>query len=185
MDILTISYLTSLFCGVMVLCFAVSSIFLPFQFWPPPRTNSWQYKLFWILFRLFIFGLVLSAIFDFKRNTSLISLELRLAIGVPICCFGFGLATYWTNFLGWRNAHGEPVQLITDGIYKWSRNPIYVVSIVGIFGFALIVGSLAVGTLLLLWMIIYVVAPFLEEPWLEYQFGNVYQRYKEKVPRFI
>jgi len=77
------------------------------------------------------------------------------------------------------------VQLITDGIYKWSRNPIYVVSIVGIFGFALIVGSLAVGTLLLLWMIIYVVAPFLEEPWLEYQFGNVYQRYKEKVPRFI
>ncbi|GAB5450275.1 MAG: hypothetical protein Hals2KO_06030 [Halioglobus sp.] len=98
---------------------------------------------------------------------------------------GFALAFYVTYLLGWRDAHGEANGLTTGGWYAWSRNPIYVVSIIGMVGLGLWVHSWLAQSLLLIWAAFYIAAPFLEEPWLEQQYGEVYQEYKLKVPRFI
>ena len=77
-------------------------------------------------------------------------------------------------------------KLITSGIYGLSRNPIYIGLIAGLLGLALFLDSL--------WLLLTVplVAFALdrgvilrEETYLEEKFGEDYQRYKEKVRRWL
>ena len=153
-----------------------------FEFWPPPSADCWQHRTFRMLFRVFFVGLVTISFVEFGGAQSF---GWQYVVGIPLLLVGFGLALYWTNFLGWRNAFGEALGLKTEGIYRWSRNPIYVVSIVGMLGWGLIVGSWMVSSLLVAWGLCYVFATFVEEPWLEKQFGRQYVNYKAHVPRFI
>ncbi|WP_197508815.1 methyltransferase family protein [Hydrogenophaga crassostreae] len=106
-------------------------------------------------------------------------------IGWVLLVSGFGLAFYITGKLGWRDAHGEAGSLTTTGWYGWSRNPIYVVTIFGLLGLGLVAHSLFVYPLVAIWALLYVLAPLLEEPWLERHFGQSYEDYARQVPRFI
>tara|TARA_R110002049_G_scaffold22388_7_gene80197 strand:- start:61 stop:636 length:576 start_codon:yes stop_codon:yes gene_type:complete len=152
------------------------------QFWPPPSADSWQHKTFRALFRVYFVGLVALTVMTFNADATS---ALQYAIGVPLLVVGFGLAVYLPGFLGWRNAFGEATGLKTDGAYRWSRNPIYVASIVGMFGWGIVVLDGWVTSLLALWALFYVVAPFLEEPCLEQEYGRAYLGYKHKVARFV
>jgi protein-S-isoprenylcysteine O-methyltransferase Ste14 len=96
----------------------------------------------------------------------------RYLVWLPLLILGFGIATYLSAKLGWANAHGEKDGLIISGLYRWSRNPIYVASIVGIIGWSLFVNSCYVSTILVLWAFMYFLAPFVEAPWLERSYGE-------------
>jgi len=151
-------------------------------FWPPPNTHGWQYRSFRWLFRGFFIGLCVLSVTEFGTS---FSHPARLLFGVPLLIVGFGLALKWTGFLGWRNAFGEAEGLKTGGAFSWSRNPIYVVSIVGMIGWAFTAGSWLVVSLLSLWTLLYLCAPLLEEPWLAEQYGESFDAYKQQTPRFI
>ena len=166
--------------GLLVLSVA-SLVSKNMQFWPPPSTKSWQYHTFWSLFRVMFLCIVVLSVLDFNGSGS----PWRYYVGIPLTLIGFGLAFYITFYLGWKNAPGEKEGLITDGFYEWSRNPVYVVSIAGMIGVGLWVHSNMVYALLAIWAMWYIIAPFLEEPWLEEQYGEEFTRYKERVPRFI
>ena len=155
-----------------------------FQFWPPSSTKSWQYYAFWGLFRVMFLGVIVLSVLDFNGLNGA-DLVWRYYVGIPLATAGFGLAFYITFYLGWKNAHGEKEELVTDGFYGWSRNPVYVVSIVGLIGLGLAIHSGLVYTLLAIWAFFYIIAPFLEEPWLEEQYGKEFLTYKMRVPRFI
>ncbi len=87
-----------------------------------------------------------------------------------------------TSIEPWKPTH----RIITTGIYRWSRNPIYL-------GFCLVV--MGVGLLMnSLWMLIsfvpsavlvYYVAIRREEIYLEKKFGAEYQVYKSRVRRWL
>ncbi len=174
-------YAVALGAGLAIVGLSLATLVSPrFQFWPPPNPESWQHASFRWLFRVFFLGLVALSYLEARPPVTW-----QYTVGVPLLLVGFGLALYWTNFLGWRNAFGEARGLKTDGAYRWSRNPIYVVSIIGMIGWGLIVGSWWVISLLLLWAMFYVVAPFLEEPWLEQQYGSEFLLYRSRVPRFF
>lgn len=160
----------------------VGGIRSDFAFWPPPKLGGWQHRSFRLLFRLFIAGLIVLSLLESIDSQHA---GWRVIVGVPLTIVGFGFAFYWTGFLGWRNAFGEPEGLKTSGIYQWSRNPIYVVTIVGLIGWALLVGAWSVTSLLTLWALFYIAAPFLEEPWLEEHYGDAFRSYKAEVPRFV
>lgn len=108
-----------------------------------------------------------------------------MLIGLALLLVGFGMAFRVTAQLGWRDAHGEANHLNTTGWFAWSRNPIYVLSFVGMIGISLTINSAMVNWILVLWALMYVLAPFAEEPWLSKQFGEKYRQYKASVPRFI
>ena len=154
------------------------------QFWPPSDLNGWQYRTFWVLFRLLVMGAVVLAILDFQAVQSP-NQWWRYLLGLPLTVLGFGSAFYATFYLGWDNAHGAKEGLKTDGWYRWSRNPIYVVTIIGMVGLGLFVNSGRLWVILAFWIGFYVVAPFLEEPWLEQTYGSNYLAYKKRVPRFV
>lgn len=182
---MTVFFFTvSIFAGVTLMALSLMTLWRPhIAFWPPPSVDSWQYSAFWWLFRIFVVGIVLVCILDFGAIGS--QHVLQLIVGIALAILGFGLAFYLTFVLGWRDAHGEAIILTTSGWFAWSRNPIYVVSLVGIFGLGLLVNSWFANCLLLIWAAFYIAAPFLEEPWLEQQYGDAYREYKSNVPRFI
>ncbi len=152
-----------------------------FDFWPPPRPSSWQHRAFRLLFRIFFAALVVLSFTEFSFGKH----PWRYLVGGGLFLTGFGLSLYWTRFLGWRNAFGEARGLISEGPFAWSRNPIYVASIIGMVGWALIVNSSYLTVLLCLWAVAYLGAPLLEEPWLEKEYGEAFRKYRATVPRFI
>lgn len=153
------------------------------DFWPPPNLHCWQYRTFWALFRVFVVCLVATCILDFQGLAK--PAPAQAAIGLGLAVIGFGAAFAITFGLGWRTAHGDSDKLKTTGAYAWSRNPIYVTSLVGMAGTGLYVNSTLVYILLSLWAIGYLAVPFLEEAWLEDHFGDSFREYKSRVNRYI
>lgn len=155
-----------------------------FQFFPPPDKPSWQHKVFVLLFRLFLYPLILISliVIEIPLNGSDV---IRWIFGGALLFVGFGLAFRITYQMGWHNAFGARLGLKTDGWFSKSRNPIYVATWLGLIGWALVANSMIVTGLLLLWAIMYLAAPFVEEPWLEQQYGDLYRDYKKQVPRFF
>ena len=173
----------SAFAGSLLVLLSVASWFAPkFQFWPPPSANSWQYTVFWLLFRVLVLGIVISCFLDFGSIGD--PPVWQRVVGAALAVAGFGLAFWATHALGWRDAHGEANSLKTTGWYGWSRNPVYVVSIIGMLGLGLLVSSAYVTVLLVLRAVMYLLAPVLEEPWLERQYGQAFKDYRARVNRF-
>lgn len=155
-----------------------------FSFFPPPSRDSWQYRVFWILFRLMFIGLLYLSYSEFSPQP-FFSSQLRYFFWLPLLALGFGAATIISAKLGWENAHGEKGGLIVSGLYRWSRNPIYATSLVGMIGWGFFVNSHYVSTLLGLWALMYLLAPFIEEQWLEKTYGDQFLNYKNRTSRFF
>lgn len=78
-----------------------------------------------------------------------------------------------------------PGKLLTDGIYAHIRHPRYVEIWLGLMGLAFFTNYLAMYVLIALyWPVIYAVV-LLEERELTDRFGEAYEEYCRRVPRFI
>lgn len=169
---------------ILLITSIYSLIAKDFEFFPPPSKSSWQYRVFWVLFRIMFFSLVVLS-FSAYNTFYVLPNWLRLFVGFPLLMLGFGLAVYLSAKLGWENAHGEDKGLVVKGWYRYSRNPIYLTSFVGMLGWGLFVNSGYVYCLLVFWALMYIIAPFAEEPWLEKKYGKDFKLYKSQVPRFL
>ena len=122
-----------------------------------------------------------------------------ISINVPVVLRNVGFALTFIGllcgvsaFLEFRKArttldpHGSTKQLVTSGIYRFTRNPIYLGFLLMIIGFPLNAGFYS-GI---------VVAPFFtlamnrlviekEETYLEKKFKDVYASYKSSVRRWL
>jgi len=76
-------------------------------------------------------------------------------------------------------------ELRTDGIYAYTRNPQSVGFITFIVGALLAVNSRKLAVHGLLTAVIYVLFPFAKEPWLREHYGEEYEAYCDRTPRFI
>jgi len=87
-----------------------------------------------------------------------------------------------TNIEPWKKTS----HLITSGIYRLSRNPIYVSFVIVGLGVAFAVNSVWIALMMMpLMMIINRIVIAKEERYLEERFGAEYLTYKEKVRRWI
>lgn len=111
-------------------------------------------------------------------------------VGLALTCIGVLLG--FVAFVAFRKAqttldpHGSTTHLVTYGIYRLSRNPIYLGFLLIVIGLPLYLGSF--------WGI--VVAPVFiylmnqlviqhEESYLERKFGDVYTQYVSQVRRWL
>ena len=76
--------------------------------------------------------------------------------------------------------------LVTDGLFRRTRNPLYVGILITQYAVAMI---FALDWLLLLiipnWVVLHFAVVMREERYLEGKFGDAYRRYKECVPRYL
>jgi protein-S-isoprenylcysteine O-methyltransferase Ste14 len=111
-------------------------------------------------------------------------------LGTTIAVFGM-VAIIWSWWLfKKRNVAICPMtkteKLIVDGIYRFSRNPMYVGFVVVLSGIALYMGTLPFLFATFIYFIILnsVFIPF-EEDKLENSFGSEYLAYKKRVGRWL
>src|SRR5450759_4929471 len=77
-----------------------------------------------------VIGLALDWLAPAYVLTLLLSLQDRIVIGVLLIAVGLGLAVSALGTFKSARTHAEPwkpsTALVTDGIFKWLRNPMYV-----------------------------------------------------------
>jgi protein-S-isoprenylcysteine O-methyltransferase Ste14 len=76
--------------------------------------------------------------------------------------------------------------LVVDGIYRRSRNPLYLAMALAYIGLAIAAGSAwAIGLLAPLLVLMHVGVISREERYLEREFGDAYRQYKSRVRRWL
>lgn len=176
-----ISFLSAL---VLVVLALADLLLATVQFWPPPNSQSWQNKTFRGLFRGMFYGLV-SASTIYLWQIGLPASPIAIIAGPALIALGFVIALFATGFLGWNNAFGAKEGLRTDGIFAYSRNPIYVATWFGLAGWAQVVPSPIILGTLCCWAFLYLMAVFLEERWLLREYGESFEIYCKQVRRFL
>lgn len=154
------------------------------DFWPPPTPKSWQSHTFRALFRVVVYGSVISSAAWLWESGGTVLLW-TAALSAVLIALGFGIAFAATGFLGWGNAFGAQDGLRTTGVFSRSRNPIYVATLLGLLGWGLIVQDLSVRITLILWSLLYFAGVFLEERWLSARYGSAFDDYRARVRRFL
>lgn len=111
-------------------------------------------------------------------------------IGYALVVIGLGLALGAVGrFMQARTTldpHGSVSEIVTGGVYRFSRNPIYLGFVCLLVGFSFIFGSywgLIVSPLFVIFMNTLVIQ--YEEAYLEKKFGETYTSYKSRVRRWL
>jgi protein-S-isoprenylcysteine O-methyltransferase Ste14 len=118
------------------------------------------------------------------------SLGLRCAVALIVFIFSGYLALHAFVVLKKRGTFIDPnkptKQIVEDGPFKFSRNPMYLSLVLVLFGLSVLFLSIwfllsAIG----LWLMFDRFAIALEEVYLQQKFGDRYTEYKARVRRWI
>ena len=86
---------------------------------------------------------------------------------------------------GVKNSLGLKDGFVSSGPYRFTRNPQYLGDIVVFVGVCVIANSLLLWITHLLTGVWFLIAPLVEESWLEEQYGASYLEYRRRVRRFL
>jgi len=168
---------------LLILVVIVSILFPKSRVWPPPKKDPWQQWVSWALFAVSMFGVPLIGVLDFgsigQGHWS------RFLFGGLAILIGFGIDIWGTRTLTAQQSLGAKGRIITEGPYRFTRNPQYVGFILIYAGIVLAAYStwaLVTGAFL---VFAFLILPFSEEPWLRQQYGEEYVEYCKMVPRFV
>ena len=114
---------------------------------------------------------------------------LQRTIGLSLFVFGLtlmivGHATLWRNYSGFVVIKKDH-QLITHGIYRFTRNPIYLGAIIGFTGLPVYAASVYGVIAMLAHIPIFVFRIKMEEKMLAEYFGDEYESYRSTTKRLI
>jgi protein-S-isoprenylcysteine O-methyltransferase Ste14 len=126
-----------------------------------------------------------------------VPLSTPIARGAPRFVIGGGLVVLGVALMamafGWFRKTGqdpapweESPELIVEGVYRWTRNPMYLS--MGMLQAGLGILFASVWPLILVpatWSVIYQIAIRHEETYLSQKFGESYERYRTDVRRWI
>lgn len=136
-----------------------------------------------------VLGLALDWLMPAFVLTVLLTWPERIAIAVVLFAAGAGLAFPALRAFRAAGTHVEPWKpasaLVTDGIFGWLRNPMYVGLTLFLVAMSL---ALASDWMLVMTIVFVLVIHFgvvkREERYLEAKFGEAYRQYKARVPRY-
>jgi protein-S-isoprenylcysteine O-methyltransferase Ste14 len=142
-----------------------------------------------IALAVIVLGLLLDWLFPAYVLTVLLSLGARIMIAVVLIAAGGWLA--YTAVHDFRAAGTRPepwkpsTALVTDGIFAWLRNPMYVGGTLVLAGLAILLASdwMLVMTIVFVPVIHFGVVKR-EEVYLAAKFGEPYRLYMGNVPRY-
>lgn len=166
--------------GVYVL---VLGTLLTHQDWWPPGDRTPAYYCHWTLVAVFNISLVATAVLDWGEWG--LASPMTRAGGVALTILGTAVFVWGGRTMRSDETMGVTGDLYTDGPYTYTRNPQYLGMIVGVTGFAIVTDSVLVATLAAVHVGWVLLLPRAEEPHLRAEFGDAYDRYAARVPRFV
>lgn len=153
------------------------------RIWPPNREHSVIPNIAWGL-TLAVFGAVIGlGILDWKSAS--MANPLRWAVGPFLIATG-NLIVWWGAFsIGLKATSGAKDELITSGLYRFSRHPQYLADMAILIGFGLLFASPWVWAIVIVGVAALALAPLAEEPWLHEQYGSKYRDYCAETRRYL
>ena len=111
-------------------------------------------------------------------------------LSIALVLFGVGSIVYLLDLFKKKETailpDGDPEVLLTDGPYRYSRNPIYISMTIILIGSAMLYNCLSAFIIPILFMIL------VKNIWIDYEetklkkiFGQEYLNYQKKVGRWI
>ena len=155
----------------------------PFRIWPTPKPGTWQSLTFWGLFRGGMIAAFAVALLDWN-SAGLLGTS-RCLIGLPLFLIGFGITVFGYFNLGLGNTYCGADGLVSHGLYRFSRNPQYASSILGLIGLVITADSWRTLPLAALMASVYVLMALTEEAWLDQHYGAPYREYCGRTSRFV
>lgn len=160
---------------------------------PPGRSTAW------LAVRAAAASVYFAAIFFVAIPAWLVAGNVRVvsastpgrALG-GLAILGGSLLVTWLVVVFVRDGRGThvpldpPQHLVASGLYRWVRNPMYVLYVLIILGEALLFAS---GPLVvyaaIFWLVFHAYVVWREEPLLRRRFGDSYVAYCRTVPRWL
>jgi protein-S-isoprenylcysteine O-methyltransferase Ste14 len=155
----------------------------PFRIWPAPEPGSWQSLTFWGLFRGGMVATFVVAVLDWN-STPLLDWT-RFIPALPLGLSGLFITVCGYFNLGLGNTYCGSDGLVTGGLYRFSRNPQYTASIVGLIGLSIGANSILTIALSMVMTGAYVLMAMVEEDWLKQLYGAPYRDYCMQTARFL
>ena len=181
MHYLFVSILTA---DLLAILAVLISVFSPEnRIWPPPDKETWQYWLFVAIDTVTSIGTPVLGVLD--RGSLGMGSPVFIGVGTTLIVLGGSLVAWAVRTLSLRQSYGLKGELVTQGPYSFSRNPQYVGFVIMYSGLILVTDSYYALVTGLAFILLVLLTPFSEEPWLVEQYGEEYMAYKERVPRFI
>jgi len=154
------------------------------QFWPPGEDDR-ALRIYDACSNAFLVGVVATGVLDYGSGP--FPHPETTVLGVALLAAAVGLSVQAVSNLGTEQTRrGTAGDLQSDGLYALSRNPQNVGYFVGYGSLVLVFDTLLLAPLAVgavgLW--VYLQA-LIEEPWLSRRYGEQYDRYRERVPRFL
>ena len=175
--------MTAVLVIVLILTIVVSIVSPRRRIWPPPAQKSWQFFFVWIPTLSAFLGIIIVGVLDW--NSLRLPALVRLSLGCGLVLIGNGLAWIGVKQLTMKATSGAEGELVTDGLYRYTRNPQYIGDILILLGWFIWSASIWVLPLTIGGILIFLLTPFAEESWLEKLYGQPYKSYRENVPRFL
>lgn len=151
--------------------------------WWPPGARTAAYYCHWTLVGVFDAALVATAVLDWGSWG--LAPPVSLVVGGGLAILGTAVFAWGARTMRSDEAMGVTGELYTDGPYAYTRNPQYLGMVVGVPGFALVADSVLVAALAAVHVGWVLLLPRAEEPHLREEFGDAYDRYASRVPRFL
>ena len=158
----------------------------------PPRRRAWLTPVGLVVFggSLLLVVVVGLAIDRTLRLPPLLPGPLGLGLGTSLLAAGVVLCAWCV--VRFRRAAGTPVpmnpptDLVVEGPYRWSRNPMLTGVFTGLFGLGVQLHSCGmVFVTIPAYVLLHVLElRMVEEPELERRFGAAYAAYRREVPMF-
>ena len=109
----------------------------------------------------------------------------RYIVAVPLGLIGLVITVCGYFNLGLGNTYCGKDGLVTGGLYRFSRNPQYTASIIGLIGLSLGANSILTIILSAVMIGVYVLMALVEEEWLKQRYGAPYRDYCRETSRFL
>ena len=155
----------------------------PFRIWPTPESGSWQSLTFWGLFRGGMVATFIVAVLDWNGYPMLD--WTRYIVVLPLGLAGLFVTVCGYFNLGLGNTYCGSDGLVTGGLYRFSRNPQYTASIIGLIGLSLGANSILTVIMSAVMICAYVLMALVEEDWLKQLYGAPYRDYCRETARFL
>jgi len=155
----------------------------PFRIWPTPEPGSWQSLTFWGLFRGSWLATFVIAAFDWNAVPLLD--WTRYIVALPLGLAGLFITVRGYFNLGFGNTYCGADGLVTGGLYRFSRNPQYTASMVGLIGRSLGANSVLTIAMSTVLFSAYLLMALVEEDWLKQLYGAPYRDYCRATARFL
>ncbi len=153
------------------------------RLWPPKQYTTLTPILVWVQ-TFTLFGTMI-AVGVIEWGSWTIPAAIRYGLGGTLIVLGnLGVWSEVVKF-GVDQTGGASGLLRTGGLYRYSRNPQYVSDMMIVVGWVMMSASPSVFVTGLVSVLVLIVAPFAEEPWLRRTYGEQYDDYASKVRRFL